>query len=225
MWLSDEGPASRIEIAHPNLRRISRFRSPDQPFAVRRKSRPLFVIRRRIQSPRFAAARRHDPQMRNPCVRFKIDIYAVEHDPLAARGRHRCADALKFYHVLEPEGALLRWRLREHQGGERENDCEQNFHEPQSFRLTHSGARNVLGSARLWRGGDRILRSRTFADLRRALGVLSQTKVHRQDAATGTLKASAPQNSASALCLTKYYLGASRAFRWTDWLCAQRALG
>jgi hypothetical protein len=34
MRLSDELPASRIEIAHPDLCWISRFRGPDQPLPV-----------------------------------------------------------------------------------------------------------------------------------------------------------------------------------------------
>jgi hypothetical protein len=58
----------------------------------------------------------------------------------------------------------LRRRLREHRSGESENECEQNFHEPKSFRLTHSRARSVLGSARLQRAGRRILRRRTLFD-------------------------------------------------------------
>src|SRR5215472_15485972 len=48
MRLADERACVWVEIAHPDLRRISRFRSPDQPFAVGRKSRPLFMIRRWI---------------------------------------------------------------------------------------------------------------------------------------------------------------------------------
>src|SRR6478672_6543856 len=104
--------------------------------------------------------------MRNPRVRFKIDLYAIEHDPFAIRGRHRRADALQVHHILERERTLLRWRLREHRAGEQKECCEKTFHKRPSFRLTPSGASSVLGSARLWRVGDRILRSRTFADLR-----------------------------------------------------------
>ena len=99
--------------------------------------------------------------MRNPRVCLEIDIYAIEHDPFAVRRRHWRADALQFHHVLECEWGLLRRRLREHRGGERENECEENFHEPQSFRLTPNGATSVPGSARLQRAG-RILRRRTF---------------------------------------------------------------
>src|SRR6185369_5823113 len=107
MRLSGQRPASRIEIAHPDLRRISRFRSPDQPFPVGRKLRALLVIWRRVQSARFTTARRHDPQMRNPRVCFEIDVYAIEHDPLAVWRRHRRAHALEFHHVLECEWTLL----------------------------------------------------------------------------------------------------------------------
>src|SRR5262245_42120179 len=113
MRFPDEHPTSRIKIAHPDLRRIGRFRSPDQPFAVRRKPRSLLVVRRLIQPPRFTTARRHDPQMRNSGVRFQIDIYAIEHDPFTIRRWHRRADALESHHVLERERTLLRWRLRE----------------------------------------------------------------------------------------------------------------
>jgi hypothetical protein len=34
MGLTDERARARIEVTYPNLRRITRFRSPDQPFAV-----------------------------------------------------------------------------------------------------------------------------------------------------------------------------------------------
>ena len=116
-----------------------------KPFAVGRKSRAFLVIRRWIQPPRFTAARRHDPQMRNPRVRFQIDVYAIEHDPFAIRRRHRRADALQFHHVLECERMLLRWRLREHRGGEQKECCEKTFHKRPSFRLTPTGASSVLG--------------------------------------------------------------------------------
>src|SRR6266576_2451129 len=100
MRLPDEHSVSRIKIAHPDLRRISRFRSPDQQFPVRRKAWTFLVIRCWIQSPRFTAARRHDPQMRNPGVRFQIDVYAIEHDPFAVWRWNRRTDALQFHHVL-----------------------------------------------------------------------------------------------------------------------------
>ena len=195
MRLPDQHPASRIEIAHPDLRRISRFRGPDQSFAVRRKPRSFLVIWRWIQPPRFTAVRRHDPQMRNPRVRFQIDIYAIEHDPFAIRRWHRRADALQFHHVLECEWTLLRWRLREHRGREQKECCEKTFHKRPSFRLTPTGASSVLGSARLWRVGDRILRSRTFVDLRLLVGVSNRQSSSPQNAATSTLQACAPQNS------------------------------
>src|SRR5262245_58553243 len=104
MWLSDETTASRIEIAHPDLRRVSRLRSPDQPFAIWRKPRPFLMIRRWIQAPRFTAVRRHDPQIRNPRVRFQIDIYAIEHHPFTVRRRHWRSDALKLHHILKRKG-------------------------------------------------------------------------------------------------------------------------
>ena len=74
--------------------------------------------------------------------------------------------------------------------------CEKTFHKRPSFRLTPTGASSVLGSARLWRVGDRILRSRTFVDLsliRRSFE--SDKSSSPQNAATSTLQACAPQNS------------------------------
>ena len=134
--------------------------------------------------------------MRNPRVRFQIDVYAIEHDPFAVRRRHRRTDALQFHHVFEREWMLLRWRLREHRGGEQKECCEKTFHKRPSFRLTPTGASSVLGSARLWRVGDRILRSRTFADLRSLPRSFESDKSSSpQNAATSTLKACAPQNS------------------------------
>src|SRR6267143_301625 len=103
MRLADKLTALGIEIAHPDLRRIGRFRSPDQAFAVRRKSRPFFVMWCWVQSPRFTAASRHDPQMRNLGVRGKIDIFTVEHDPFPIRRRYWRADALQRHHVFEGE--------------------------------------------------------------------------------------------------------------------------
>src|SRR5215475_26983 len=91
--------------------------------------------------------------MRNPGIGFEIDIDAIEHNPFAIRRRHRRADALQLHHVLEREWTLLRCRLREYRDRERENEREQNFHEPQSFRLTPSGASSVLASTRLRRVG------------------------------------------------------------------------
>src|SRR6185369_8338125 len=103
--------------------------------------------------------------MRNPGVRFQVDVYAIEHYPFPIRRRHRRADALEFYHVLECKWTLLRWRLCEHRSGDQKECCEKALHKRPSFRLTPSGASSVLGGARLWRVGDRILRSRTFAEL------------------------------------------------------------
>src|SRR6266487_6319159 len=120
MRLPDEHPASQVEIAHPDLRWISRFGCPDQAFPVGRKPRALLVIWCLVQpaSGSCRTVRRHDPQMRNPRVRFQIDVYAIEHDPFAIRRWHRRADALQFHHVLECEWMLLRWRLREHRDSE-----------------------------------------------------------------------------------------------------------
>ena len=101
--LAIESAAFRCEVAHPDLRGISRLRCPDQPFAIGRKPRPLFVIRRLIQPARFPARRRHDPEMRNLGVRLEVHIDRVEHDPFPARRRHRRADPLQFHHVLECE--------------------------------------------------------------------------------------------------------------------------
>src|SRR5260370_14848340 len=100
--------------------------------------------------------------MRNPSVRFQIDVYAIEHNPLAVRRWHWRADALQFHHVLEGEWTFLGWRLREHGGGEQKECCEKTFHKRPSSRLTPTGASSGLGSAPVWRVGDRILRSRTL---------------------------------------------------------------
>src|SRR6478735_98520 len=78
--------------------------------------------------------------MRNPRVRFQIDVYAIENNPFAIRRRHRRADALQFHHVFEREGTPLRWRLREHRGGEQNECCEKTVHKRPSFRLTPSSA-------------------------------------------------------------------------------------
>jgi hypothetical protein len=85
MRFSNQLPAFGLEIAHPDLCWIDRFRRPNQRFAIRRKPGTLFMIWRWIQPPRFAAARRHNPQMRNLRVRLKIDIFAVEYHPFAIR--------------------------------------------------------------------------------------------------------------------------------------------
>ena len=94
MRFAHERAGVRIEIAHPDLRRVRRFRGPDESFAVRRKTGALLVIRRWIQPPRFTASSRNDPQMRNLRVRREIDIFAVKNDPFTIRRRHRRADAL-----------------------------------------------------------------------------------------------------------------------------------
>src|SRR5437667_12773803 len=98
--------------------------------------------------------------MRNPRVRFEIDIYAIEDDPFAIGRWHRRADAFEFHHVLERERMLLRWRLCERRGGKQKECCEKTFHKRPSFRLTSSGATAFRGA----RVGDRILRSPTFPD-------------------------------------------------------------
>src|SRR5262245_5811247 len=123
MRFTNEYSGSGIKVAHPDLRRISRFRSPDESFAVRRKPRALLVIRSWIQSPRFAAVRWHDPQMRNLCVRIEIHIFAIEHDPFTIRRRHRRADAFEFHHVFEHEG-MFRRLLRERAANEYEKRDE-----------------------------------------------------------------------------------------------------
>src|SRR6266511_952089 len=98
------------EIARPDLCWISRFRSPDESFAIRRKSRARLVIRRRIQPPRFAAAGWDNPQMRNLRVLREIDIFAIEYNPSSIRRRHRRTDALESHHVFKGEWML--WRRR-----------------------------------------------------------------------------------------------------------------
>ena len=74
-----------------------------KPFAVRRKPGPLLMVWRLIQPARFAAGRRHDPEMRDFRVRLQIDVDRVEHDPFSIRRRHRRADPFEFHHVLESE--------------------------------------------------------------------------------------------------------------------------
>src|SRR5947209_4489889 len=66
----------------------------------------LFMVRRLIQPARFAACRRHDPEMRNLLVRIEVYINRVEHDPFSIRRRHRRADAFQFHHVLESKWPL-----------------------------------------------------------------------------------------------------------------------
>src|SRR5438876_1045712 len=106
MRVPNQHSASRVKVAHPDLRWISCFRWPDEPLTIRRKPWPLLMIWCQVQSPRFTAARPHDPQMRNLRVRIEIDIFAIEHDPFSIRRRHRRANALEFHHVLKREGML-----------------------------------------------------------------------------------------------------------------------
>jgi hypothetical protein len=56
-----------------------------------------------------------------------------------------------------------------------------------------NGESVVLGSARLWRAGDRILRSRTFATLSLTSDKVERKDLFRQNAETSTLQACAPQ--------------------------------
>src|SRR4029453_555845 len=140
------------------------------------------MIRRWIQSPRFTAACGHDPQMRNPRVRFQIDVYTIENDPFAIRRRRRRADALQFHHVFEREGTLLWWRLREYRGREQKQCCEKTFHKPPSFRLTPIGASSVPGerTPRLGVLGDPFVRSKFFAYFRFPIGEFGVKKVRRR---------------------------------------------
>ena len=155
------------------------------------------MVRGLIQPPRLTAGRRHDPQMRNLGVCLKVHIDGVEHNPLSIWRWHRRTDPFEFHHVLEREGMLLRWRLREHRGGEQKECCEKTFHKRPSFRLTPTGASSLLGSARLWRVGDSdsFRESRTFADLR-SLPFEFRVKQSSspQNAATSTLQACAPRS-------------------------------
>src|SRR5436190_21525300 len=114
--------------------------------------------------------------MRNPRVRFQIDIYAIENNPFAVGRRHRRADALQFHHVLEDEWMFLRWRLREHRRGEQKECCEETLHKRPSFRLTPSRASSVLGSARLWRVGESHSAIANFGIVRQFMYASSQTK-------------------------------------------------
>src|SRR4029077_20913604 len=94
--------------------------------------------------------------------------------------RDRRADTLQFHHVFEREGTLLRWRLSEHRTGEQKECCEKTFHERPSFRLTPSSASSVLGNARLWRVGDRVLRSSTFELFHKFALCIESDKVRRR---------------------------------------------
>jgi len=44
--------------------------------------------------------------MRNPRVRFQIDVYAIEHDPFAIATDWR-ADTLQFHHVSNVNGCFV----------------------------------------------------------------------------------------------------------------------
>src|SRR6267143_4601053 len=180
MRFPNQHTASRVEIAHPDLGRISRFRSPDESFAIRPKSRPLLVIQRWVQSARFAAISRHDPQMRNSGVCFEIDIYTIEHDPFAIGRGHRRADALQFHHVFESERTLLRWRLCEHRGGKQKERCEKTFHKRPSFRLTSSGATAFRGAHASGVLAIAFCDRELFPTFVHSLGTSSQAKVRRR---------------------------------------------
>src|SRR6266487_6897061 len=117
-------PRLRVKIAHPDLCRISRFRGPDQSFAIGRKARALLVNRRWVQSPRFTATGGHNPQMRNLRVRREIDIFAVEHDPFAIWRRDRCAHALQRHHVFECEWMFGAWAWRRRLREKRAAECK-----------------------------------------------------------------------------------------------------
>jgi len=132
MRRSVQAAAFRGEIRHPDLRRISRLRGPNQPFTVRGKAGPLFVVRRLIQTTRFTSGSRHNPKMRNLRVRLQVHIDGIEHDPPSIRRRHRRADPFELHHVFEREGALgaggrgARRRLRQQRAGESERN-DQDF--------------------------------------------------------------------------------------------------
>ncbi len=132
MRRSVQAAAFRGKIRHPDLRRIGRLRSEDQPFAIGRKPRPLFLVRRLIQAARFSAGGRHNPEMRNLRVRFQVHIDRVKHDPLAIRRWHRLADPFQLHHVFEGEGTFgarrscARRRLRQERAGESERN-DQDF--------------------------------------------------------------------------------------------------
>jgi hypothetical protein len=61
MRLTDERARACVKIAHPDLRRISRFRCPNQFLSIRRKTWPFFMVWSRVEAARFAALPRHDP--------------------------------------------------------------------------------------------------------------------------------------------------------------------
>ena len=132
MGCSVQPAAFRSEVRHPDLRRIHCLRRPDQPFAVWRESRPLFVVRRLIQPARFSARRRHNPKMRLLRVCREVHINRGEYDPLPIGRGHRFTHALEGHHVLEGErslGACRRrvWRrLRAQRNGESERS-DQSF--------------------------------------------------------------------------------------------------
>ena len=150
MRFSNQLPGFGLEIAHPDLRRIGGLRRPDEPFAVRRKPRTLFMIWRWIQPARLAAAGRHDPQMRDLRVRLKIDIFAVKYHPFAIRRRHRRADAFERHHVFEGEWTFLGC-LRESCGSEENSEHHGCFHDRQSSVEALPAQPQPLGSTRCQR--------------------------------------------------------------------------
>ena len=174
------------------------FRSLTSPPTRRRPTRrrpPVFATLPRIPGrplPAQLQPGRHLPGRRRSAG--GRDGRLQRRRPAGPRGR-QCLEQLR-----EQTWTLLRWRLREHRGGEQKECCEKTFHKRPSFRLTPTGASSVLGSARLWRVGDRILRSRTFAELRSLpRSFESNESSSPQNAATSTLKACAPQNAAFTL--------------------------
>jgi len=108
----------------------------------------------------------------------------------------------------------LQWRLREQRARKRKDDCEKYSHEPQNSGRSSWCATVVLGSARLWCVGDRILRSRTLRPCSNSFRASSQQSSSPQNAAISTLQACAPQNSVKVLRLTKHSCTLSESLRW-----------
>jgi hypothetical protein len=64
------------------------------------------MVGRLVQTARVPARRGHNPEMRDPSVRFEIDIDCVEDNPPPI-GRWNCpAEAFQLHHVFEGEGSF-----------------------------------------------------------------------------------------------------------------------
>ncbi len=116
-------PADRFRSRN----RISRFASDQSPWrsrsAVCHPAKTAGAPHRSawVKTARFTTRRRHNPEMRNPRVLFKIDIFAVEYDPFIRPAK-----------APERRRASVRG-LRESGDGEERDSGDQNPHGPQTL--------------------------------------------------------------------------------------------